>query len=186
MGNEHEYQSTYRTGSTQPPKSHGGIIAILLVLVITLCGIVSILSIANIRLTRQMREAEQVAQLPIICSDTVEQVDATSAMDNLPVGADGSTFSIGITGESVSTLYQLYYGLPGGILVHSVRHESTADLAGVETADILLSLDGVRILDGDSLTAQLSGYTPGQSVEAVFYRSGEHFTVTLTVEEVQN
>ena len=31
-------QGTYRTGSTRPPKSHGGLLALLLVLVILLSG----------------------------------------------------------------------------------------------------------------------------------------------------
>jgi len=184
--NHSEYQSTYRTGSTRPPKSYGGVIAVLLVLVITLCGIVSILSVSNIRLARQVREAEQGRELPIVCSRSTAQADATSPMENLPAGSDGVAFPLGITGESVSTLYQLYYGLPGGILIHGVRSGSSADQAGVETADILLNLDGVRILDSDSLTAQLSGYAPGQSVEAILYRSGKNFSVTLTIEEVQD
>ena len=43
-------QDTYRTGSTRPPKSRGGLIALLLVLVILLYGITTILSVVNIRL----------------------------------------------------------------------------------------------------------------------------------------
>lgn len=185
--NHSEYQSTYRTGSTRPPKSYGGVIAVLLVLVITLCGIVSTLSVANIRLARQVREAEKGRELPIISSGITEgragQTDATSAMENNPAGGNSEEFPLGISGESVSDFYQLYYGLPGGILIHGVRSGSSADLAGVETADILLNLDGVRILDSNSLTAQLSGYAPGQSVEAILYRSGKNFSVTLTIEE---
>lgn len=185
--NHSEYQSTYRTGSTRPPKSYGGVIAVLLVLVITLCGIVSILSIANIRLTRQVREAEKGQELPIISSgitgERAGQTDATSAMENIPAGSNAAEFPLGISGESVSDFYQLYYGLPGGILICGVRSDSSAARAGIETDDILLSLDGVRILDGDSLIAQLSGYEPGQTVQAVLYRSGQNFSVTVTIEE---
>lgn len=47
---------TYQTGCTQPPKSHGGLIAVLLVAVIFLGGIASILGLVNIRLFRAIQE----------------------------------------------------------------------------------------------------------------------------------
>lgn len=46
---------TYQTGSTRPPKNHGGLIAVLLVAVILLGGIASVMSVLNIRLSRQLR-----------------------------------------------------------------------------------------------------------------------------------
>lgn len=54
----------YGTGRTEPPKSHGGLIAILLILVIFLSGIVTALGILNIRLSMRAR-AQQPAELPI-------------------------------------------------------------------------------------------------------------------------
>ena len=45
----------YETGSTKPPKSHGGIIAILLAVVIFLGGLASAMSILNIRLIRETK-----------------------------------------------------------------------------------------------------------------------------------
>ena len=43
-------RDTYQTGSTKPPKSRSGLVALLLVIVIFLAGITSILGILNIRL----------------------------------------------------------------------------------------------------------------------------------------
>lgn len=43
-------EETYQTGRTQPPKSHGGLIAMLVGLVILLCGLTSALSLLNIRM----------------------------------------------------------------------------------------------------------------------------------------
>ena len=62
-------QGTYRTGSTRPPKSHGGLIALLLVLVILLSGITTILGVVNIRLFRQVNTAEPGETLPISFSN---------------------------------------------------------------------------------------------------------------------
>lgn len=42
-------QGRYETGRTKPPKSHSGLIALLLAVVIVLCGLLSVLSIMNIR-----------------------------------------------------------------------------------------------------------------------------------------
>ena len=62
-------QGTYRTGSTRPPKSHGGLIALLLVLVILLSGITTILGVVNIRLFHQVNAAQPRETLPISYAD---------------------------------------------------------------------------------------------------------------------
>ncbi|MBQ9148400.1 MAG: trypsin-like peptidase domain-containing protein [Oscillospiraceae bacterium] len=47
-------RGVYETGRTRPPKSHGGVIALLLVLVILLLGIVSVLGVLNVHLFAQL------------------------------------------------------------------------------------------------------------------------------------
>lgn len=54
-------EETYQTGRTQPPKSHGGLIAMLLGLVILLCGVTSALSLMNIRMFWELKFPEQKA-----------------------------------------------------------------------------------------------------------------------------
>ena len=92
---------------------------------------------------------------------------------------------LGIQGETVSVFYQLYYMLPAGYMVTSVEEGSGADRVGVEPSDILLSLDGYRITDSDTLTSLLYNYSPGDVVEVVIYRSGKQYTVKLTVGEAK-
>jgi len=46
--------SIYGTGRTQPPKNHGGLIAVLLVVVIFLGGLVSVLGILNVKLFKEL------------------------------------------------------------------------------------------------------------------------------------
>ena len=65
-------QGIYRTGSTQPPKNHRGLIAVLLVAVILLCGIVSVLGVMNIRLFQQINTPDTVDSLPITFSNQSE------------------------------------------------------------------------------------------------------------------
>ncbi len=42
---EHNYQHSYKNGSTKPPKNHGGVIAVVLCTIIFLCGIISALGV---------------------------------------------------------------------------------------------------------------------------------------------
>ncbi len=72
MSNQRDYPEyepwnteTYQTGSTQPPRNHGGTIAVLLVLVILLFGIITILGIANIWLSLKLNGATPEPSLPI-------------------------------------------------------------------------------------------------------------------------
>ena len=46
----------YGTGRTQPPKSHSGVIAILLIAIILLVSTVTLLGILNIRMFRQLNQ----------------------------------------------------------------------------------------------------------------------------------
>ena len=94
--------------------------------------------------------------------------------------------TLGITGESVSSFYQFYYRLPEGLYITEVSPNSSAATAGIKADDILISLDGVRITDSDTLKTQVYTYRPGQTVRAVIYRSGKQYTVTLTVGEVNS
>ncbi len=51
--------SVYGTGPTQPPKSRGGLLALLLILIIFLCGIVTVLGVLNIRMFQELKIQEQ-------------------------------------------------------------------------------------------------------------------------------
>ena len=67
----------YGTGSTQPPKSRGGLIAALLIAVIFLTGIVTVLGILNIRLVKKMGAPFPVREPGISFSDAETRPLAT-------------------------------------------------------------------------------------------------------------
>ena len=54
---------------------------------------------------------------------------------------------------------------------------------GIALGDVLISLDGVRITDMESLTSLLYSYEVGDWAEAVIYRGGQQYTVVLTIQE---
>ena len=90
---------------------------------------------------------------------------------------------LGITGETVSTLYQYYYRLPKGIFITDVDTDSDAAQKGLQAGDILVSIDGKVITSAEELATLLYNYQVGDTIEVVIYRNNRSHTVELLVEE---
>ena len=93
--------------------------------------------------------------------------------------------TVGISGETVSALYQYYYRLPAGLYLNVVVEGSDAAFQGLVPGDILISLNGKAVTSEDELTEFLYGCQVGDTVEAVIYRNKTKYTVTLTIEEAK-
>ena len=91
--------------------------------------------------------------------------------------------TLGIEGESLSSFYQHYYRLPAGLYITHVEPGSDAYLKGIEDGDLLLSINNQRITTMDELKALLFDCEVGEIVEAIIYRGGERYRVTLTLDE---
>ena len=90
---------------------------------------------------------------------------------------------LGIEGESISNFYQHYYRMPAGLYITGVETGSEAYEKGIEYGDILISIDGTRITDMDSLNTVLYAHDVGDTVNVVIYRSGKQYALTLTLHE---
>ena len=93
--------------------------------------------------------------------------------------------SLGFTGQTVTAFDRLYYGIPQGVCITSVKEDSDASAKGLTPGDILLQLNGIRISDLDSLQTLLYSLNAGDTVEAVIYRSGRQYRVSITLEQSQ-
>ena len=93
--------------------------------------------------------------------------------------------TVGISGETVSALYQYYYRLPAGLYLNVVIEGSDAAVQGLAPGDILISLNGKAVTSEEELTEFLYGCQVGDTVEAIIYRNKTKYTVTLTVEEAK-
>ncbi len=182
---DHHYEDPwdrdfYGTGSTNPPKQHGGIIAVLLVLVILLGGVCSAMGILNFRLLQQLAHGEQKHQ-------TLEIFDGSTGADlRETIAADGSRLPwLGITGQTVSDFDRRYYELPPGVLVTDVAEEHCAWAAGIRPGDVIVTLDGRMISTQEALTLELEQLQTGQQVKMEVYRSQtrERFTATVKISE---
>ena len=93
--------------------------------------------------------------------------------------------TLGLEGEPISLFEQYYYRWPAGLILTSVSEGSDAARQGVESGDILVSINGEIILNQDTLNASLYTLNPGDTVTAVIYRGGTHYQLTLTLDEAR-
>lgn len=173
MNSEQEYpftQDTYQTGSTCPPKSHGGVIAFLLVLVIFLCGVSTALGLMNIRLFHSLKEMTSQDTASVRFSDPQKETQAENVY-----------FPLGFYGAEIPEFWCLYQNLPRGIYITDVAELSEAAKKGVLSGDILTSLDGTEITTAAQLTALLKRQK-SQTVQVGLYRDGAQLTLQLTVD----
>ena len=163
-------QPTYRTGGTQPPKNHGGLIALLLVLVIFLCGVSTALGLMNIQLFRELNAQLEKDNAPVAFSQAsaAEANQATS-----PLGMDGMT---------VPDFWQNYHNLPRGVYVTQVHAGSDAWNLGVRPGDILITFNGTDVADLQTLQQLLEEHGAGSTVTLCLYRNGAHTEISVVLQ----
>lgn len=166
-------QNTYQTGSTTPPKSHGGLVAFLLGLVIFLCGISTSLGLMNIRLFQvlntQMQETTSPAAAVSYSAPAEEDTQELDAID----------FALGFSGQTVPEFWNLYQDLPRGVYVTYVYRDTVASQQGLLPGDIILNIDGIPTGDVQLLMDALDACEPGSQVRMVIYRGGEETLLIL-------
>ena len=90
---------------------------------------------------------------------------------------------LGMEGQMVSMLHQLYGRLPQGLYITYVDPNSSAAAIGIQKGDVLISLDGIRISGPAAYEAQVFTYEVGDTAIAIIYRDGYQYEVELTVGE---
>ena len=91
--------------------------------------------------------------------------------------------TLGLEGEPLSSFDQYYYRLPAGLYITDVDRTSDAAAKGIEEGDILISINGTNVTTMDALNGAVYNLDVGDTVEAVIYRSGKQYRVSLTVTE---
>ncbi len=90
--------------------------------------------------------------------------------------------SIGITFQPVlSTAVSRVYGFKSGVLVASVQPGFAADKAGIKAGDVITSVDGRSIKDGNDLVDNISARKPGSTAKIGYIRNGQQMEVTVTI-----
>ena len=90
--------------------------------------------------------------------------------------------SIGVQFQaSLSPAVQRVYGFKSGVLVNAVTPKGPADQAGLKAGDIITTVDGKPIKDGDALVTDIAARKPGSTVRLGYMRGSQTETATLTI-----
>jgi serine protease Do len=91
-------------------------------------------------------------------------------------GSIGITFRQGLSGA-----VNRVYGFKNGVLVQQVQPSGPADKAGMKPGDIITTVDGRQIKDGDDLVNEIASRTPGSSIRLGYIRDGKQADSTVTI-----
>jgi serine protease Do len=73
------------------------------------------------------------------------------------------------------------YGFKSGVLINTVAPGQPADKAGLKPGDIIISIDGKNIKDGDELVAEIANRKIGSSVRIGYLRDGKEASASVTI-----
>ena len=93
--------------------------------------------------------------------------------------------SLGFTGETVSSIWQIYYRIPQGVYINRVTPGSSAQQNGILEGDVLVSFGDYRVRDVETLTSLLASHSAGEEVTVGIYRGGRQYSVTLVLGQAQ-
>jgi len=111
-------------------------------------------------------------------SNTVVEVynDLISASHKVTRGSIGIRFNQGLSGA-----VNRVYGFKNGVLVQQVVKGGPSDRAGLKGGDIITTIDGRPIKDGDDLVNEITSRRPGSTVRLGYSRDGKPLDTTVTV-----
>ena len=170
----------YETGSTNPPKSNGGLVAVLLVAVILLGGLCSALGIINIQLLRQLAQMQAPEETLSILDDPGDTVpDATVPIQD--AYQCSGILCLELEGQTVSDFDRRFYDMPAGVLVLDVTEGGIAQTGGIRTGDVITAVDGAAITGSAELQDRMALARPGQTLSVEIDRPGTKEKLNLTV-----
>jgi serine protease Do len=111
-------------------------------------------------------------------SNTVVEVynDLISASHKVTRGSIGIRFNNGLSGA-----VNRVYGFKTGVLVQQVVHGGPSDKAGLKAGDVITTIDGRSVKDGDDLVNEITSRRPGSSVRLGYARDGKQMDATVTI-----
>jgi serine protease Do len=91
-------------------------------------------------------------------------------------GSIGIQFRQGLSGA-----VNRVYGFKNGVLVQGIQPGGPAEKAGLKAGDIITSIDGRSIKDGDDLVNEIASRRPGSSIRLGYLRDGKQGDATVTI-----
>jgi len=155
--------STYQTGATSPPKSHGGVVALILSVTILICGIFAISSLMRINLLQKLTAQTQTKSCEMAFAETTQPATAQALEKAMP-----------IQGQTLDPFWQTYQDLPQGIYVTKMS-------GPLQTGDIIVSIGDTPVSDWESLLLQIARYQPGDPISITVYRNDQQLRLEIAI-----
>jgi serine protease Do len=92
--------------------------------------------------------------------------------------------SIGISFQpNLPSAVARVYGFKSGVIISQIVAGLPAAKAGLKVGDIITTINGKPVKDGDDLVSIISGYKPGTSVDIGYLRGGQQMHANVVVED---
>jgi serine protease Do len=111
-------------------------------------------------------------------SNTVVEVynDLISPSHKVTRGSIGIMFR-----QDLSGAVNRVYGFKNGVLVQEITPGGPAEKAGLKAGDIITTIDGRSVKDGDDLVNEIASRRPGSSIRLGLLREGKQIDATVTI-----
>jgi serine protease Do len=111
-------------------------------------------------------------------SNTVVDIynDLIGSSHKVVRGSIGIRFNQGLSGA-----VNRVYGFKNGVLVQQIQPGGPAEKAGLKVGDIIVSIDGRSIKDGDDLVNEIASRRPGSSIRIGYLRDGKQADATVAI-----
>jgi len=111
-------------------------------------------------------------------SNTVVDIynDLISSSHKVTRGSIGIRFNEGLSGA-----VNRVYGFKNGVLVQQIQPGGPAEKAGLKVGDIITTVDGRSIKDGDDLVNEITTRRPGSTIRLGYLRDGKPGDTTATI-----
>ena len=122
----------YGTGRTKPPKTHSGVVALLLVLIIFLTGIITVLGLLNVRLFQKLSTQETLPAeedtLPISFSEEkpAAPLVPSDKVNDRQIFCQDTTIDLNTSPKSVSTVPE-----EGGISLQEIYEKNIPSVVSI-------------------------------------------------------
>ena len=155
----------YGTGRTRPPKSHSGLIAVLLIAIILLTGTITLLGFMNIRMFQQLSQQENKSDVTICFDPGQPEAEQTGVITGGLVQIDATQTTtpavqfppLAVQTEGLS-LQEIYVKcIPSVVSITSEYRGGSASGTGVILTDDGYIVTNHHVIEnGEQLTVQLT------------------------------
>jgi serine protease Do len=108
---------------------------------------------------------------------------ARNVMDQITTHGEVTRSYLGVTIQEVTPALAKAMGLNGleGALINDVQADSPGQKAGLKSGDVIVEINGKKILESNELRMNVSMMEPGQAARLKVFRDGKTIDVTATV-----